>query len=155
MRQKYSANAINLKSYDFGEADKIVMMYSKERGLIRCMAKGSKKPNGKLCGRMDMFVANNLLLTKGKSMDTVSQAETVNSFFRLRQDTDKLFFSMYCVETVKNFGEENDENSDKLIEDEEGNEEYILVRQPSRHKKKYGGNKNIYKRNSKMEIIKK
>ncbi len=40
-----------------------------------------------------------------------------------------------------------DENSDKLIEDEEGNEEYILVRQPSRHKKKYGGNKNIYKRN--------
>lgn len=116
MRQKYSANAINLKSYDFGEADKIVMMYSKERGLIRCMAKGSKKPNGKLCGRMDMFVANNLLLTKGKSMDTVSQAETVNSFFRLRQDTDKLFFSMYCVETVKNFGEENDENSDKVYD---------------------------------------
>ena len=116
MRQKYTTNAINLKSYDFGEADKIVMMYSKEKGLIKCMAKGSKKPNGKLCGRMDMFVANNLLLTKGKSMDTVSQAEVVNSFFKLRQDSDKLFYSMYCVETIKNFGEENDENSDVVYD---------------------------------------
>ena len=38
-------------------------------------------------------------------------------------------------------------NNDKLIEDGEENEEYILVRQPSRQKKKYGGNKNNYKRN--------
>ena len=41
----------------------------------------------------------------------------------------------------------NDNNSNNLIEDEEENEEYILVKQPSRHKKKYAGNKNTYKRN--------
>jgi len=116
MKQKYTTNAINLKSYDYGEADKIVMMYSKDKGLIRCLAKGSKKPNGKLCGRMDMFVANNLLLTKGKSMDTVSQAEIVNSFFRIRQNTEKMFYSIYCAETIKNFGEENDENSDVIYD---------------------------------------
>jgi uncharacterized protein YhbP (UPF0306 family) len=34
-----------------------------------------------------------------------------------------------------------------LIEDEDENDEYILVRQPSRHKKKHGGNKNFYKKN--------
>ena len=83
MKQKYKTDAINLKSYDFGEADKIVMMYSKDKGLIKCMAKGSKKQNGKLGGRMDMFVANKLLLTKGKSMDSVSQAEVLNSFLKL------------------------------------------------------------------------
>jgi hypothetical protein len=38
-------------------------------------------------------------------------------------------------------------NNDQLIEDGEENEEYILVKQPSRQKKKYGGNKNNYKRN--------
>ncbi len=114
MRQQYSTNAINLKSYDFGESDRIVLMYSKDNGLIRCMAKGSKKPNGKLGGRMEMFVANNLLLTKGKSMDTVAQAEVINSFFRLRQNTEKLFYGMYCIETIKNFGEENDEDSNDV-----------------------------------------
>ena len=35
----------------------------------------------------------------------------------------------------------------KYNENNEENEEYILVRQPSRHKKRYGGNKNSYKRN--------
>lgn len=116
MREKYTTDAINLKSYDFGEADKIIMMYSRDKGLIKCIAKGCKKFNGKLGGRMDMFVANNLLLTKGKSMDTVSQAEILNSFFRIRQDSDKMFYSMYCVETVKNFGEENDEDSKEIYD---------------------------------------
>ena len=41
----------------------------------------------------------------------------------------------------------NDNNNNNLFEDEEENEEYILVKQPSRHKKKYTGNKNTYKRN--------
>ena len=41
----------------------------------------------------------------------------------------------------------NDNNNNNLIEDEEENEEYILVKQPSRHRKKYTGNKNTYKRN--------
>ena len=114
MKQKYTTDAINLKSYDFGEADKIVMMYSKSKGLIKCMAKGSKKQNGKLGGRMDMFVANKLLLSKGKSMDSVSQAEVLNSFFRLRENTERMFYSMYCVETIKNFCEENDEDSESI-----------------------------------------
>ncbi len=114
MKQKYKTNAINLKSYDFGEADRIVLMYSQQKGLIKCMAKGSKKINCKLCGRMDMFVANNLMLNKGKSMDTVCQAEIVNSFFRIRESTEKIFYSMYCAETVKNFGQENDEESEDI-----------------------------------------
>ena len=41
----------------------------------------------------------------------------------------------------------NDNNNDNLIEEDEENEEYILVKQPSRQKKKYGRNKNPYKRN--------
>ena len=41
----------------------------------------------------------------------------------------------------------NDNNNNILIEDEEEKEEYILVKQPSRHKKKYTGNKKAYKRN--------
>ena len=36
---------------------------------------------------------------------------------------------------------------DNMNEMDDENEEYILIRQPSRHKKRYGGNKNAYKRN--------
>ena len=76
----YVTEAINLKSYNLNEADKIIVMYSKENGLIKGVAKGIKKPKSKLGARMDLLVANSLQLLKGRSMDTILQAQTVNAF---------------------------------------------------------------------------
>ena len=74
----FVTDAINLKSYNLSEADKIIVMYSKEKGLIRGVAKGVKKPKSKLGARMDLLVANKLMLYKGKNMDTICQAEALN-----------------------------------------------------------------------------
>jgi DNA repair protein RecO (recombination protein O) len=62
----YKTQAINLKSYNLGEADKIVVMYSRDYGIIRCVAKGIKRPASKLGGRMEMLASNKLLIAKGK-----------------------------------------------------------------------------------------
>ena len=43
----FVTDAINLKSYNLSEADKIIVMYSKDKGLIRGVAKGVKKPKSK------------------------------------------------------------------------------------------------------------
>ena len=114
MREQFTTNAINLKSYNINEADKIVVMYSKEKGIIRGIAKGIKKPASKLGGRMDLLVANKMMLNKGKNLDTICQAEALNTFFNLRQDINKLFYAMYCCEIVSNFGIENDPNSSDI-----------------------------------------
>ena len=76
----YVTEAINLKSYNLNDADKIIVMYSKDNGLIKGVAKGIKKPKSKLGARMDLLVANSLQLLKGRSMDTILQAQTVNNF---------------------------------------------------------------------------
>lgn len=112
----FVANAINLRSYSLSESDKIIVMYSKEMGLIKGVAKGGKKTSSKLGGRMDMLVANKLMLYKGKNLDTICQAEALNTFINLRQDMDKLFYSMYCAEIVNNFGVENDPNSEEIYD---------------------------------------
>lgn len=114
MKEQFTTNAINLKSYNFGEADKIVVMYSKEKGIIRGVAKGIKKPKSRLGARMDLFVANKIILNKGRNLDTVCQADTINTFFHIRSDIDKLFYAMYCSETVANFGTENDPDSEEI-----------------------------------------
>lgn len=57
----YITDAINLKSYNLNDADKIIVLYSKDKGLMRGVAKGSKKPKSKLGARMDLLVANNLM----------------------------------------------------------------------------------------------
>ncbi len=111
MKEQFTTNVINLKSYNISEADKIIVMYSKEKGLIKGVAKGIKKTTSKLGGRMDMLVANKLMLNKGKSLDTICQAEALNTFFNLRSDMNKLFYAMYASEIVSNFGVENDPNS--------------------------------------------
>ena len=114
MREQFTTNVINLKSYNISEADKIIVMYSKEKGLIKGVAKGIKKTTSKLGGRMDMLVANKLMLNKGKTLDTICQAEALNTFFNLRNDMNKLFYAMYASEIVSNFGIENDPNSEEI-----------------------------------------
>lgn len=114
MKEQFTTNVINLKSYSISEADKIILMYSKEKGLIKGVAKGIKKTTSKLGGRMDLLVANKMMLNKGKNLDTICQAEALNTFFNLRSDIDKLFFAMYCCEIVTNFGTENDPNSEEI-----------------------------------------
>lgn len=112
--QNFTTNAINLRSYNLSESDKIIVMYSKEKGLMKGVAKGGKKTSSKLGGRMDMLVANKLMMYKGKNLDTICQAEALNTFIKLRQDMDKLFYSMYCAEIINNFGAEDDPNSEEI-----------------------------------------
>ena len=114
MKEQFTTNTINLKSYSISEADKIVLMYSKDKGIIRAVAKGIKKTNSKLGGRMDLLVANKMMLSKGKNLNTICQAEALNTFYNLRNDINKLFYSMYCAEIVTNFGVEDDPNSEEI-----------------------------------------
>ena len=62
MRENYTTDAINLKSYNLSESDKIMVMYSKQHGLIKGVAKGCKKPKNKLGARMDLLVAKTLCI---------------------------------------------------------------------------------------------
>lgn len=108
MNKNYTTDAINLRSYDLSDADKIVVMYSKDRGIIRSVAKGVKRPKSKLGARMDSLVANTLQFSKGRNLDTVCQAQTINSFAKIRESMLKLMCSSYISEVVTNFGVEED-----------------------------------------------
>lgn len=112
----FVTDAINLKSYNLSESDKIIVMYSRDKGLIRGVAKGVKKPKSKLGARMDLLVANKLMLYKGRNLDTICQAEALNTFHKTRQNMDKIFYSIYISEVVSNFGVEDDPCSNEIYE---------------------------------------
>jgi len=114
MQNNFVTDAINLKSYNLSEADKIIIMYSKDKGLIRGVAKGVKKPKSKLGARMDLLVANTVMLRKGRNLDTICQADAINTFTATRRDLDKIFYSMYIGEVVNNFGIEDDPESERV-----------------------------------------
>ncbi len=113
MKKTFTTDAINLKNYPLNDNDSIVVMFSKEKGLMSAVAKGAKKPKSKLGARIQMFIANRLMLYEGKNLDTISEAQSLNTFSKIRYDLDKLSYSMYIAELVNNFCSKqynNDEN---------------------------------------------
>ena len=76
MSRTYKATGINLKAMPMGEADRLVTVLTKEQGVIRAIAPSARKHKSRLGGRSGLFVVNELLLTRGKSLDKILQAET-------------------------------------------------------------------------------
>ena len=100
MSRTYKATGINLKSMPLGEADRLVTVLTREFGLIRVVAPGARKQNSKLGGRSGLFVVNELLVAKGRSLDKITQAETLESYPGLSKDLSKLAASQYLAELV-------------------------------------------------------
>ena len=110
--ENFVTDAINIKTYPLSENDKIVLMFSRDNGLIRGVAKGVKKPKSKLGARMDILVANKLMLKKGRNLDTICQAQALNTFSKIRSDFDKMAYSMYLGELISIFCKENSNNEE-------------------------------------------
>ena len=100
MSRTYKATGINLKSMPLGEADRLVTVLTQEYGLIRAIAPGARKQNSSLGGRSSLFVVNELLIAKGRSLDKITQAETITTYPRLNRDLGKLAACQYLAEMV-------------------------------------------------------
>jgi DNA repair protein RecO (recombination protein O) len=100
MSQTYKASGINLKSVPLGEADRIVTILTREFGLVRAVAVGARKPKSKLGGRGELFVVNHLMISKGRSLDKIAQAETIESYPALSRNLAKLTVAQYWAEVI-------------------------------------------------------
>jgi DNA repair protein RecO (recombination protein O) len=108
----YSVNAINVGSFNLGESDKIITLFSAERGLIRAVAKGARKPGAKIAGRAEILAVNKLLLAQGRSLDIITQAESIESFKTIRTDLTRLSYAFYYAELTTHLGQGLNEESD-------------------------------------------
>ncbi len=81
-----------------GEADRLLTILSPERGLIKAIAAGSRKPKAKLGGRTTLFVVNELLLASGRNFQRIIQAETLDSYPGLTRSLGHLAAGQYLIE---------------------------------------------------------
>ncbi|ACK71239.1 DNA repair protein RecO [Gloeothece citriformis PCC 7424] len=100
MSKTYQATGIILKGMPLGEADRLVTILTSEYGLIQAVVPGARKHKSRLRGRSELFVVNQLLIVKGRSLDKLIQAETLESYPGLSRDLGKLTASQYLAELV-------------------------------------------------------
>ena len=79
--------AVVLRSIRYGEADRILHLYSADRGRIGAIAKGSRRTKSRFGGRLEPFFRLNLDLHEGRSdLLTVTGAQTVSPYSAIRSD---------------------------------------------------------------------
>lgn len=85
----YPARALVLRKTKLGETDVIVTLLAEDGRQIRAVAKGMRKPGSRFGGRLEPFCIVDLLLHSGRSLDVVTEAETVESLNVLREDFER------------------------------------------------------------------
>jgi DNA repair protein RecO (recombination protein O) len=101
---------VNIRSIKVGEADKIITVFTCERGKISCLAKGARRPKSKFGGRLEVFSYNNYLLATGKSLYITSQVETIESFYGLREGHEILEAASFTAKLVNASSETEQKN---------------------------------------------
>jgi DNA repair protein RecO (recombination protein O) len=77
--------AVVLRSIRYGEADRILHLYSKTRGRIGAIAKGVRRPKSRFGGRLEPFFRLDLMLHEGRGdLLTVTGVSTLDGYPRLR-----------------------------------------------------------------------
>jgi DNA repair protein RecO (recombination protein O) len=88
MAGNFKTEAVVLRSIRFGEADRILHLYSAKRGRIGAIAKGSRRPRSRFGGRLEPFFRLDLVLHEGRGeLATVTGAATVDGYPRLRESS--------------------------------------------------------------------
>lgn len=105
---------IVLRSYPFGEADRVVVILSPNQGKLRTVAKGVRKTKSRFGGRLEPFTHVDLVLYQGRNLDTITQVSVIEAFPRLRTDLDAVVAAGTMVESADAVAQE-DEASVRLF----------------------------------------
>ncbi len=91
---------IILREARYGETGKILTVFTKELGKINIMVKGVYKPKSRLIANTQMFSLNSFTLKKGKNFYYIVDADLIESFYKIREDIEKIVFGYYVLELV-------------------------------------------------------
>jgi DNA repair protein RecO (recombination protein O) len=96
----YNADGIIIRVRDFDEADKVAVILTREEGKVQAVAKGARRPRNRFAAAVQLFTHLQLQLYHGRNMDTLSQAEIVESFRSLREDLVRMAYATYACELM-------------------------------------------------------
>ncbi len=102
-----------MRRSDFGEADRMLTLFSREFGKIKVLAKGARKPQTRKTGHVELFMRTNFLFARGRDIDIITQAELVEAYVTLREDLVRTTYASYVVELLDRFTVEEDRDPRK------------------------------------------
>ena len=107
-QRSFRLEAVVLRHADWGEADRLITLYTRERGKVRAIAKGARKIRSRKAGHLEPFTRVTLQLARGRDLLIVTQADTVDAYLPIHENLVKTSHAAYVVELLDRFTYEDD-----------------------------------------------
>lgn len=108
----FETHAIILKRRNILETDRILTIFSKEYGRIRVYARGIRRVHSRRAGYLEVFSHTVLILHRGKTWDSVTEASPIHAFSVLRKSLLRVSHAYYLCELVDALLPERQEHGD-------------------------------------------
>lgn len=99
----YRAEAIVLRTVDLGEADRILVLFTRHFGKIHVVAKGIRRATSRMAGHAEPLTHATYQLARGRELDVLTGAEARAIYPALREDLGRIAAGWYCAELTDRF----------------------------------------------------
>ena len=108
-------SGIIISESNLGDYDKMLTMLTPGLGKISCVAKGARRPKSALLAGTQLFCFGEYLMYKGANTYNINSCETIEVFYNLRTDLDKLNTAIEITKIIRNVTDEN-ENCYRILQ---------------------------------------
>ncbi|HGE73078.1 TPA: DNA repair protein RecO [Candidatus Poribacteria bacterium] len=108
------SNAIVIGHYSLGEADKIIVFFTRDYGKVRAVARGAKRLKNRLSGRTEIFTYGDLIYFErvGKDLHTINSFDIIESFQKIKEDLLKMAYCSYIADLIQHVTPESEPDPD-------------------------------------------
>lgn len=107
----YTSEGFVLSRRNFGEADRIINIYSKDRGKVSLVAKGVRRPKSRKRGHLEIFGRVRFQAVNTKGMGIVTEVETIDDYSDIRKSIKKISLAYYFMEVTDKITHEGEDSS--------------------------------------------
>lgn len=106
----FKTEGIVLKRKDFGEADRVLTIFSKDKGKIAVVAKGVRRITSRRAGNVELLNRVVVYLHQGKGMPVLTEATSLETYQKIKGDLTLSTYAYHIIELVDKLTAENQEN---------------------------------------------
>ena len=108
-------SGIIIAENNLGDYDKMLTMLTPGLGKISCVAKGARRQRSALLAGTQFLCFGEYLMYKGANTYNINSCETIEVFYNLRTDLDKLNYAVEITKIIRDVTEEN-ENCYRILQ---------------------------------------
>src|SRR3989344_5952704 len=111
-RMSYSSEGIVLARRNYSEADRILVIFTKNFGKLSFLAKGVRKPKSRKRGHIEVFSHIRFSASQGRGLDLSTETETISSYKVIRSSLKKVSVAYFLMEVVGRLSQEEEKNQE-------------------------------------------